>query len=71
MSEVLPAIVSEMIENDRFQRTFTTSFSMGGNLTLKMTGELEEGAPRALLSVCAVNSPAGPKRNEQENQASS
>ena len=57
MSGDLHAVVSELIENDRLQRIFVAGFSMGGNLALKMVGELGERAPRALLGVCAVSVP--------------
>jgi len=57
MSGDLHAVVGELIEDDRLQRIFVAGFSMGGNLTLKMAGELGERAPHALLGVCAVSPP--------------
>lgn len=55
MSGDLRYVVSELAENDRLQRIFVAGFSMGGNLALKMAGELGEKVPHALLGVCVVS----------------
>jgi uncharacterized protein len=36
---------------------FVIGFSLGGNVTLKLAGELEAGAPELLAGVCAVSAP--------------
>ncbi len=55
MSGDLAAVVRELIECDGLSRILVAGFSMGGNLALKMAGEMGEGAPPALLGVCAVS----------------
>jgi predicted alpha/beta-fold hydrolase len=55
MSGDLRAVVGELVEDDRLRRVFVGGFSMGGNLVLKMAGELAEKAPCALLGVCVVS----------------
>lgn len=46
-------------ELDRLRRTpvFLVGFSLGGNMVLKLAGELGKGAPRLLQGVCAVSTP--------------
>ena len=48
------AVLFELIERDRLPRVFFAGYSMGGNLVLKMAGELGAGAPRELRALCAV-----------------
>ena len=48
------AILCELIERDALPRIFFAGFSMGGNLVLKMAGELGTAAPVELRGVCAV-----------------
>ena len=48
------AVLLELIERDRLQRIFFAGYSMGGNLILKMAGELGAAAPRELRGICAV-----------------
>lgn len=55
MSGDLAAVVREMVGRDGFPRVLVAGFSMGGNLALKMAGEMGEGAPSVLLGVCAVS----------------
>ncbi len=55
MSGDLAAVVCELVECDGLSRILVAGFSMGGNLALKMAGEMGEGAPPALLGVCAVS----------------
>ena len=55
MSEDLTAVMRELVGLDGLIRVIVAGFSMGGNLALKMAGEMGEGAPPALLGVCAVS----------------
>jgi predicted alpha/beta-fold hydrolase len=48
------AILKELIENDQLPAVFFAGYSMGGNLVLKMAGELHTAAPPQLRGVCAV-----------------
>lgn len=48
------AVLFELIERDRLKQIFFTGFSMGGNLVLKLAGELGPAAPPELRGVCAV-----------------
>jgi hypothetical protein len=48
------AVLAELIERDALPELFFAGYSMGGNLVLKMAGELGEAAPRELGGVCAV-----------------
>ena len=49
------AVLMELIERDGLREIFFCGWSMGGNLVLKMAGELGGGAPRELRGVAAVN----------------
>ncbi len=49
------AVVSELIERDGLTEIFAAGFSLGGNLVLKMAGEMGEGAPRELRAVAGVS----------------
>ena len=55
MSYDLTAVVRELIERDVLPRIMVAGFSMGGNLALKMAGEMGGEAPEALRGVCAVS----------------
>lgn len=55
MSHDLAAVVRELVERDGLPRIFVGGFSMGGNLALKMAGEMGGKAPAALRGVCAVS----------------
>ena len=55
MSGDLAAVVRELVRRDGLSRVLFAGFSMGGNLALKMAGEMGENAPPALLGVCAVS----------------
>ena len=55
MSGDLAAVLRELIRRDGLSRVLVAGFSMGGNLVLKMAGEMGEEAPSALLGVCAVS----------------
>jgi len=48
------AVLLELIERDRLRQIFFAGYSMGGNLILKMAGELGAAAPRELRGICAV-----------------
>lgn len=48
------AILFELAEKDQLPRIFFAGYSMGGNLILKMAGELGAAAPPALRGVCAI-----------------
>lgn len=48
------AVLLELIERDRQKQIFFAGYSMGGNLILKMAGELGAAAPRELRGICAV-----------------
>jgi len=48
------AILFELIEHDALPRIFFAGFSMGGNLVLKMAGELGDAAPPQLRGVCGI-----------------
>src|ERR1700678_4176003 len=47
-------VVAELIERDGLPEIFTAGYSMGGNLVLKMAGELGDAAPDQFLGVVAV-----------------
>ena len=55
MSGDLAAVVRELAAREGLSRILVAGFSMGGNLALKMAGEMGEEAPSALLGVCAVS----------------
>jgi predicted alpha/beta-fold hydrolase len=55
MSDGLAAVVRELVGRDGLPRVLVAGFSMSGNLALKMAEEMGEGAPSALLDVCAVS----------------
>jgi predicted alpha/beta-fold hydrolase len=48
------AILEELREHDRMPALFFAGYSMGGNLVLKMAGELGAAAPPELRGVCGV-----------------
>jgi uncharacterized protein len=48
------AVVTELIEKDRFSEIFTAGFSMGGNLVLKMTAEFGDSPPPELCAAVGV-----------------
>jgi uncharacterized protein len=51
----LRAVLAELIERDGLREIFFAGWSMGGNLVLKMAGELGAEAPGELRGVAAVN----------------
>jgi uncharacterized protein len=48
------AVITELIEQEGLPEVFAAGFSMGGNLVLKMAGELGEDAPDELRAVVAI-----------------
>ena len=48
------AILIELIDRDQLPAIFFGGYSMGGNLILKMAGELGPAAPPQLRGICAV-----------------
>ena len=48
-------VMRELIERDGIRRIAVAGYSLGGNLALKMAGELGEHAPPELKAVCAVS----------------
>lgn len=48
------AVLNELVERDSLPEIFFAGYSMGGNLVLKMAGELAGAAPRQLRGVAAV-----------------
>jgi uncharacterized protein len=48
------AVLAELVERDALPEIFFAGYSMGGNLVLKMAGELGSAAPRELRGVAAV-----------------
>ena len=48
------AVLSELIEKDSLPQIFFAGYSMGGNLVLKMAGELGSAAPSQLRAVAGV-----------------
>jgi predicted alpha/beta-fold hydrolase len=54
LSGDLRAVVNELAERDALPEIFVCGYSMGGNITLKMTGEFGAAAPRALRGAAVV-----------------
>src|SRR5438477_4614320 len=48
------AVLDELIERDNLPEICFAGYSTGGNLVLKMAGELAGRAPRELRGICAV-----------------
>lgn len=48
------AVLVELIERNGLSEIFFAGYSMGGNLVLKMAGELGPHVPRELRGICAV-----------------
>jgi uncharacterized protein len=54
LSDDFLAVLRETIEQDGLREVFFAGYSMGGNLVLKMAGELGADAPTQLRGICAV-----------------
>jgi predicted alpha/beta-fold hydrolase len=48
-------VIRELIERDGIRAIAVAGYSLGGNLTLKLAGELGEVAPPELKAICAVS----------------
>ena len=48
-------VIRELIERDGMTAVAVAGYSLGGNLALKLAGELGDGAPPELKAVCAVS----------------
>ena len=48
-------VLRELIERDGVRAVAVAGYSLGGNLALKLAGELADRAPAALKAVCAVS----------------
>jgi predicted alpha/beta-fold hydrolase len=48
-------VLGELLERDRLSQIAIAGYSLGGNLALKLAGELAEDAPPQLKAVCAVS----------------
>jgi uncharacterized protein len=48
-------VMRELIDRDRIQSIVVAGYSLGGNLALKLAGELGGSAPPQLAAVCAVS----------------
>lgn len=55
LSGDLRAVVVELLERDRLPEVFLAGFSMGGNLALKMAGEMGDSPPAGLRAVIGVS----------------
>jgi predicted alpha/beta-fold hydrolase len=55
MSWDLRAVINELISRDKLQNIFLAGFSLGGNMSLKLAGELGANAPAELHGVAAVS----------------
>jgi hypothetical protein len=54
LSGDIRAVILELIERDQLPEIFGVGFSMGGNLVLKMAGELADSAPSQIRGFVAV-----------------
>src|SRR5258706_15694410 len=59
LSGDFPAVLNELIERDSLPEIFFAGYSMGGNLVLKMAGELAGAAPPQLRGFVAGGPPLG------------
>jgi predicted alpha/beta-fold hydrolase len=57
LSGDLRGVVAELLQRDRLSEVLVCGFSMGGNLALKMAGELGEERWPGLLGMCAISPP--------------
>jgi len=48
-------VMRELTERDGINAIAVAGYSLGGNLALKLAGDLGEAAPRALKAICAVS----------------
>ena len=57
LSSDLRAVIEELIARDHLAEIYLAGFSLGGNQSLKLAGELGGDAPAALRGVAAVSAP--------------
>ena len=57
LSGDLRGVLAELLERDRLSGVLVAGFSMGGNLALKMAGELGSEGWEGLVGVCAISPP--------------
>lgn len=55
LSQDYRAVLNELLERDKLPEIFFSGYSTGGNLVLKMAGELAGQTPRELRGICAVS----------------
>lgn len=55
MSGDIRAVVEELAARDRLSQIYLAGWSMGGNVVLKLAGEIGDDAPAELAGVCAVS----------------
>jgi uncharacterized protein len=55
LSGDLRAIIDELINKDGLKRIYPIGFSLGGNVVLKLAGELGEAAPPQIAAICAIS----------------
>ena len=55
MSDDLLVVLNQMIKNDHLPQLFVLGFSLGGNMVLKLAGELGDNMPSQVLAICAVS----------------
>jgi predicted alpha/beta-fold hydrolase len=55
MSQDLRVVIEELISHDKIENIFLAGFSLGGNMSLKLAGELGTAAPQQLRGICAVS----------------
>jgi predicted alpha/beta-fold hydrolase len=48
-------VIRELVERDRIRAIAVAGYSLGGNLALKLAGDLGESAPAELKAICAVS----------------
>ena len=48
-------VFNELVQRDGLTRIAFAGYSLGGNLALKLAGDLGAGAPRELIAVCGVS----------------
>ena len=55
LSGDLKAIINELITKDGLKRIYAIGFSLGGNVVLKLAGELGDSGGRELAAICAIS----------------
>lgn len=55
MSPDLRAVINELITRDKLKKIYLGGFSLGGNMSLKLAGEMGANAPAELCGVAAIS----------------